>query len=258
MTHEVVVNVCYDWSGLETRPSEQGKGGLSMEIERQFLVDAIPVLPREYDMILQGYVSTLPEIRIRQVRTPDNRERYFLTVKRGAGLSREEWETQITSTEFSHLIERLEPDTEFIEKRRYRLPLCDGHTAEFHRHEAALKGFNYVEVEFSSEEEARAFDPPAWFGREVTEDPRFTYSRLARVDGPELAQKILAMPPEKPPEELLEEAPETLGMLSVAETTEAAEPEPDESPEQPERTEHTEHKERLEEEFEHPLDGPER
>lgn len=137
--------------------------------------------------------------------------------------------------------------------------------AEFHRHEAALKGFDYVEVEFSSEEEARAFDPPAWFGREVTEDSRFTYSRLARVDGPELAQKILAVPPEKPPEELLEEAPATPGMLSVAETAEAAEPEaypqaaagpePDESPEQPERTEH---KERLEEEFEHPLDGPKR
>lgn len=113
--------------------------------------------------------------------------------------------------------------------------------AEFHRHEAALKGFDYVEVEFSSEEEARAFDPPAWFGREVTEDSRFTYSRLARVDGPELAQKILAVPPEKPPEELLEEAPE-----------------PDESSEQPERTEHKEHKERLEEEFAPPLDGPER
>lgn len=241
MTYEVVVNVCYDWAGWETHPPEPGKGALSMEIERQFLVDAIPVLPREYDMILQGYVSTLPEIRIRQVRTPDNRERYFLTVKRGAGLSREEWETQITSTEFSHLIERLEPDTEFIEKRRYRLPLYDGHMAEFHRHEAALKGFDYVEVEFSSEEEARAFDPPAWFGREVTEDSRFTYSRLARVDGPELAQKILAVPPEKPPEELLEEAPE-----------------PDESPEQPERTEHTEHQERLEEELAHPLDGPER
>lgn len=241
MTYEVVVNVCYDWAGWETHPPEPGKGALSMEIERQFLVDAIPVLPREYDMILQGYVSTLPEIRIRQVRTPDNRERYFLTVKRGAGLSREEWETQITSTEFSHLIERLEPDTEFIEKRRYRLPLYDGRMAEFHRHEAALKGFDYVEVEFSSEEEARAFAPPAWFGREVTEDSRFTYSRLARVDGPELAQKILAVPPEKPPEELLEEAPE-----------------PDESPEQPERTEHTEHQERLEEEFAPPLDGPER
>ena len=102
MTYEVVVNVCYDWAGWKTHPPEQGKGALSMEIERQFLVDAIPVLPREYDMILQGYVSTLPEIRIRQVRTPDNRERYFLTVKRGAGLSREEWVTKLLPDIYSN------------------------------------------------------------------------------------------------------------------------------------------------------------
>lgn len=176
-----------------------------MEIERQFLVAAIPVLPRKYDSILQGYVSVLPEIRIRQVRTPDDTETFFLTVKRGTGLSREEWETQISSTEFAHLVERLEPDTDFIEKRRYFIPLEDGHVAEFHRHEAALKGFNYVEVEFASEEEAHAFTPPDWFGREVTEDPRFTYGRLVRADGPELAKEILAEPPAKRPEELIPE-----------------------------------------------------
>ncbi|MFV0635736.1 CYTH domain-containing protein [Mitsuokella sp.] len=165
-----------------------------MEIERQFLIAVIPVLPQEYDSILQGYVSLLPEIRIRQVRKPDNQEFFYLTVKRGKGLMREEWETKISSREFSHLVERLEPDTLFIEKRRYYLPLDDGHVAEFHRHEAALKGFNYVEVEFSSEEEANAFEPPAWFGREVTEDPRFTYGRLAAENGMELAKKIMAQP----------------------------------------------------------------
>ena len=75
-----------------------------MEIERQFLVDIIPSLPSGYDSILQGYVSLLPEIRIRAVRPMQGEEKFYLTVKRGAGLVREEWETAISSREFSHLV----------------------------------------------------------------------------------------------------------------------------------------------------------
>ena len=97
-----------------------------MEIERQFLVDIIPSLPSGYDSILQGYVSLLPEIRIRAVRPMQEEEKFYLTVKRGAGLVREEWETAISSREFSHLVECLEKNTFFIEKRRYYLPLADG------------------------------------------------------------------------------------------------------------------------------------
>ena len=85
-----------------------------MEIERQFLVDIIPSLPSGYDSILQGYVSLLPEIRIRAVRPMQGEEKFYLTVKRGAGLVREEWETAISSREFSHLVECLEKNTFFI------------------------------------------------------------------------------------------------------------------------------------------------
>lgn len=168
-----------------------------MEIERQFLVDIIPSLPNEYESILQGYVSLLPEIRIRAVRPMQGDEKFYLTVKRGSGLVREEWETAISSREFSHLVECLEHGTLFIEKRRYRLPLEDGHTAEYHRHGGHLKGFDCVEVEFDSEEEARAFEPPYWFGREVTEDARFTYGNLACVNGFQLAKMIMSQPPEQ-------------------------------------------------------------
>ena len=127
-----------------------------MEIERQFLVDIIPSLPSGYDSILQGYVSLLPEIRIRAVRPMQGEEKFYLTVKRGAGLVREEWETAISSREFSHLVECLEKNTFFIEKRRYYLPLADGHVAEYNRHSGHLRGFDYVEVEFDNEEETCA------------------------------------------------------------------------------------------------------
>lgn len=166
-----------------------------MEIERQFLVDIIPALPDTFDSILQGYVSLFPEIRICSIRPMEGPEKFYLTVKRGEGLMRDEWETEISSREFSHLVECLEKGTWFIEKRRYRLPLADGHVAEYHRHSGHLKGFDYVEVEFGSEEEAKAFEPPYWFGREVTEDPRFSYGKLAREDGTCLAKLILARPP---------------------------------------------------------------
>ena len=87
-----------------------------MEIERQFLVKTIPALPSEYESLRQGYVALLPEIRIRQ----NGDDRYTLTVKRGAGLVREEWETDISQEEFDSLAMRLCPDTLMIEKRRYR------------------------------------------------------------------------------------------------------------------------------------------
>jgi len=39
----------------------------------------------------------------------------------------------------------------------------------------------YAEVEFDSVEEANAFTPPAWFGKEVTEDGSFTNAALSRL-----------------------------------------------------------------------------
>ncbi|WP_295158213.1 hypothetical protein [Selenomonas sp. AE3005] len=58
-----------------------------MEIERQFLVKNLPSLPAEYETLRQGYVALEPEIRIRQL----GDSHFVLTVKRGAGLVREEW-----------------------------------------------------------------------------------------------------------------------------------------------------------------------
>lgn len=158
-----------------------------MEIERQFLVNTLPFLPVEYDLLRQGYIALLPEIRIRQI----GDSCFTLTVKRGVGLVREEWETEISREEFDSLAQRILPGTCLIEKRRYCIPLAEGLTAELHVHEGHLAGFKYVEVEFSSKEEAVAFLPPAWFGREVTEDARFSYGALAQMGGMAIVEQIL-------------------------------------------------------------------
>ena len=158
-----------------------------MEIERQFLVDNLPQLPEKYELLRQGYVALRPEIRIRQI----GDSHFRLTVKRGAGLVREEWETEISSQEFDSLAKRLCPGTCMIEKRRYKIPFADGLVAELHVHAGHLAGFNYVEVEFPDVEAAGAFVPPAWFGREVTEDARFSYGTLAQANGMEIVREIL-------------------------------------------------------------------
>lgn len=158
-----------------------------MEIERQFLVEVLPSLRPPYEMLHQGYVSLLPEIRIRQI----GDHLFTLTIKRGVGLVREEWETKISREEFMSLAQRLQPGTCMIAKRRYRIPLENGMVAELHVHEGHLAGFNYVEVEFPSTGEAGAFVPPAWFGREVTEDARFSYGVLAKADGMDTVKRIL-------------------------------------------------------------------
>jgi CYTH domain-containing protein len=58
-------------------------------------------------------------------------------------------------------------------------------------HTGHLAGFNYVEVEFSDVEAAKAFVPPVWFGREVTEDARFSYGTLAQVKSMDIVREIL-------------------------------------------------------------------
>jgi len=158
-----------------------------MEIERQFLVDRLPQLPEEYELLRQGYVALLPEIRIRQI----GDSHFWLTVKRGAGLVREEWETEVSQQEFESLSKRLCPENCMIEKRRYKIPLADGLVAELHVHAGHLTGFNYVEVEFSDVEGAKKFVPPTWFGREVTDDVRFSYGTLAQARGMDIVREIL-------------------------------------------------------------------
>ena len=158
-----------------------------MEIERQFLAVELPSLPKEYESIRQGYVAFLPEIRIRDV----DGKRFTLTVKRGAGLVREEWETEISRQEFESLAARLYPATRMIEKRRYRIPLANKLTAELHVHGGAFAGLNYVEVEFPTVEAANEFRPPSWFGREVTKDARFSYTTLAQNNAVELVKQIM-------------------------------------------------------------------
>ena len=152
-----------------------------MEIERKFLVnpDGIPSL-EDYPKheMAQGYISTDPVVRIRR-----SDEKFILTVKSGGLLSREEFEMFLTKDQFTGLSVHVQGL--IIEKTRYLIP-CSPYTIELDMFHGDLEGLLYAEVEFPSIEEANAFTPPAWFGREVTEDGSFTNAALSRLSKDEV------------------------------------------------------------------------
>jgi CYTH domain-containing protein len=81
--------------------------------------------------------------------------------------------------------ERLWPLTEGrrLHKLRKVVP-HGGHEIEVDVYRGELEGLVVAEVEFPSEEAARAFEPPGWFGEEVTGDPRYLNETLATDGAP--------------------------------------------------------------------------
>lgn len=149
-----------------------------VEIERRFLVGEPPLPLPEPARIEQAYLTTSPvALRVRRIG-----DRVVLTIKAGAGLERTEIERDLELEEFDSLW-RLATELR-IEKRRFRIDLGDGLTAELDLFDGDLAGRRIVEVEFTSLASAAAFDPPAWFGREVTDDLRYSNTSLARSGWP--------------------------------------------------------------------------
>lgn len=148
----------------------------SLEIERKFLVAEVPddLGGYPHEPIRQGYLALDAdgtEVRIRQ-----KGDRFFQTIKRGAGLQRTEVELLLTAPQF----EALWPLTEGrrVEKVRYNIAY-QSHLIELDVYSGVLAGLLTAEVEFSSVEASAAFTPPPWFDREVTEDKRYKNKDLA-------------------------------------------------------------------------------
>ena len=151
-----------------------------MEIERKWVLDAPPdgLGEHEHERVEQGYVALddHAEVRVRR-----KGGKHTLTIKSEPGLSRVEEELAIEPERFDALWALTEGRR--VVKTRHLVPLGDDLTAEVDVYEGPLAGLVTAEVEFDSEDASRAFDPPAWLGREVTGDPRYANRALA-VNGP--------------------------------------------------------------------------
>jgi len=152
-----------------------------VEIERKFLVaadpdDAAAVSP---EPIRQGYVAVAPDRSELRVRAIGNAFR--LTVKSGSGQVRAEHEIDIGAALFDELWALTEGRR--IEKERLRIPY-GAVTIELDVYGGALAGLRVAEVEFDSAEAAAAFEPPPWFGDDVTDDPAYRNQSLASASSP--------------------------------------------------------------------------
>ena len=152
-----------------------------MEIERKFLVSRIPDALQKFPCVRmeQAYISTDPLIRIRRAG-----EHCILTCKGRGLLSREEFELDMTPEAYERLSAKA--DGVRIVKDRYKIPLGE-YTAELDIFQAPLSPLVLVEVEFPTEDAAKNFEPPDWFGREVTYDAAYTNAALSQYGLPNAA-----------------------------------------------------------------------
>jgi len=156
---------------------------MGVEIERKFLVDVPPAADVLGDGVAlrQGYLAGEGDVETRVRIGPDWAR---LTVKAGRGLARTEVEVPVPVDE----AEALWPHTvgRRLEKVRHRVDVAGG-VAEVDRYGGELTGLWTVEVEFATAEEAIAFTPPPWFGREVTEEDGWSNGAMARRGRPDVA-----------------------------------------------------------------------
>ena len=148
-----------------------------MEIERKFLIDCFPEeLPLLEEAVMeQGYIATQPVVRIRS-KVTQKETTYILCFKGKGTLVREEIETPISKDVFEKLKAFI--GVPLVRKEFKVYDLGDGLALEVSRvDEGEPTEFMYAEVEFPSVEEARVFAPPAFLGKELTEDTSFTMSR---------------------------------------------------------------------------------
>lgn len=159
--------------------SESGRspapaGTIAAERERKFLVGTAPPFADAGIVLRQGYLAIDGSVSVR-VRDA-GAEGCTLTIKSGRGAVRTEIEFPLTGEQFEQAWERTSDRR--INKTRHRVPI-DGHLVELDVFHDDLRGLMIAEVEFDTDEALEGFTPPDWFGREVTDDIRFTTASLA-------------------------------------------------------------------------------
>lgn len=161
---------------------------IPLEIERKFLIDlnALPegvIKTAEKFVYVQTYISFEPEVRVRSI---DGK--YFrITVKLPKdeeGLARSEIDVLISEQEYNKLLEMKMGETIYKTRHRFYVGetkiLVDVYTGW-------LDGLAVAEVEFDSVEAAAQFEPPKWFGKDITSDKRYKNASLAQFGIPDPA-----------------------------------------------------------------------
>ncbi len=148
-----------------------------IEIERKFLVISDDFKKEAYKKtyIRQGFLNSDKQ-RVVRIRITDNKG--FITVKGSSdasGLSRFEWEKEISKNDAEKLFELCEPNP--IEKYRYFIK-SGAHIYEVDEFLKENKGLTIAEIELSDLEEI--FEKKDWLGEEVTGKIKYYNSNLSK------------------------------------------------------------------------------
>lgn len=146
-----------------------------IEIERKFLVNSNAYKEEAFKStrIIQGFLNTNKERTVR-VRLKGNLG--FITVKgltTSNGLSRFEWEKEISEEEAQSLFKLCEPG--IIDKTRFEIKV-GMHTFEVDEFYGDNDGLVIAEIELNNENEV--FIKPNWLGKEVTGIIKYYNSQL--------------------------------------------------------------------------------
>ena len=157
-------------------PGSRAAPASSIERERKFVVADLPALPDEGTRFRQGYIAIDGKVSVR-VRDA-SAQGCTLTVKAGRGSARTELEWPLSDEQFelawAHTAGRR------VHKTRYRIAIVGADSvAELDVFHDELDDLMLVEVEFANDDELAGFEPPAWFGTEVTDDDSYSNAVLA-------------------------------------------------------------------------------
>ncbi len=148
-----------------------------IEIERKFLVssDDFKSQAAKKTKIIQGFLNSDKE---RTVRVRLKGEIGFLTVKgpsSDGGLSRFEWETELSKTDTEALLILCEKGK--IDKIRYEVQVGN-HLYEVDEFFGDNEGLTVAEIELKHVSEI--FKKPVWLGEEVTGNIKYYNSQLSK------------------------------------------------------------------------------
>ncbi len=149
-----------------------------IEIERKFLVNSDAFKTEAFNSytIKQGFLNSHKErtVRIRLIKNKG-----YITIKGKSsedGLSRFEWEKEISKLEAESLLDLCEEG--IIDKIRFEVK-SGNHVFEVDAFFGNNEGLIVAEVELKSEGEH--FEKPNWLGEEVTGDVKYYNSQLSKT-----------------------------------------------------------------------------
>lgn len=160
---------------------------MGTEIERKFLIDSYSFMMNEiagrgfvvHTQITQGYLSRDPTVRVRHVSIGPNSANGFITVKGSGTVVRGEWEYPIPAGD---ALDMLALCGSVLSKIRYVVPVTEPGFTHLKWEvdtfsDKGLRGLWLAEIELTRPDET--FPRPAWLGKEVSDDPRYTNAALA-------------------------------------------------------------------------------